>query len=232
MKRYRHLFFDLDHTLWDLQSNSRETLRELFIEERLADQGVSDAEEFISSYEEVNDGLWGRYEAGKLNKEVLRVLRFRNALLHFGIKNSRLSDRLSRAFLDRCPTKAQLMPGTLGLLKDLGSHYSMHIITNGFEEVQALKVQSSGIAGFFTHVISSEKAGARKPDPRIFAHALKHSGARDEECLMIGDNMLADMLGARQAGWDHVHFAAACEPDPEATYNVRHMDELRPILLS
>ncbi len=231
MTRYRHLFFDLDHTLWDFEANSRETLRELHSLERLDEHGIPDPEEFIAAYEEVNQGLWGRYEAGHLSKEVLRVLRFRNSLLLFGVKDSKLATRLGHEYLERCPTRSLLMPGTLQLLQDLGTHYQMHIITNGFEEVQAVKIKSSGIVHFFTEVISSEKAGAKKPDPRIFAHAMKRSGARPEECLMIGDNMHADMLGARLAGWDHVHFAAACEPDPEATYTVCNMDGLRAILL-
>jgi putative hydrolase of the HAD superfamily len=175
--------------------------------------------------------LWGRYEAGHLSKEVLRVLRFRNALLLFGVRNAALADRLGHAYLERCPCKPLLMPGTLELLTDLAPHYRMHIITNGFEEVQAVKVRSSGIVPFFSTVVSSEKAGAKKPDPRIFEHARRKAAAQREECLMIGDNLLADMLGARRAGWDHVHFAAETEPDVEATYRVRHMDELRPILL-
>ncbi len=231
MKRYKHLFFDLDHTLWDFRSNSRGTLCELFEEEALQERGIPDAEAFIGSYEEVNEGLWGRYEAGHLSKEVLRVLRFRNALLRFGVKDAALADRMGTAYLDRCPTKPALMPGTMALLDDLLPHYQLHIITNGFEEVQAVKIKSSGIDPYFSTVISSEKAGAKKPDPRIFGHALKLCTACADDALMIGDNLIADMLGARRAGWDHVHFAAECEPDAEATYTIRHMDELRPILL-
>ena len=231
MKDYRHIFFDLDHTLWDFTSNSRETLRELFEEEDLAEKGVPDADQFILSYEEVNQGLWGRYQAGSLNKEVMRVLRFRNALLRFGVKDGALSDRLGRSYLQRCPQKTRLMPGALDLLNELGDRYRLHVITNGFEEVQAIKIKSSGIMHFFAEVISSEKAGARKPDPRIFDHALQRTKAQVPECLMIGDDLNADMIGARRAGWDHVHFAAACDPDPEATYAVRAMSELRRILL-
>lgn len=231
MKRYRHLFFDLDHTLWDLRSNSRETLSEIYAEERLEDHGVADAESFITAYEEVNEGLWGRYEAGHLSKDVLRVLRFRNALLKFGVKNSTLSDRIGKNYVARCPMRSRLMPGTFQLLQDLSPHYRMHIITNGFEDIQAIKIRSSGILHLFSHVISSEKAGVKKPDQRIFAHALRTAGADREGSLMIGDNPIADMLGARNAGLDHVHFAAACEPDAEATYRVRNMEELRKILL-
>ncbi len=231
MRKYSHLFFDLDHTLWDFRANSRETLRELYAEEDLNSLGVSDQDAFIASFEEVNEGLWSRYEAGRLHRDVLRILRFRNTLMHFAIRDQRLADRLARKYLERCPYKPVLMPGARRLLQDLDEHYRMHIITNGFDAVQAIKVRSSGIVHLFASVISSEKAGVKKPDPKIFDHALKISGARKEECLMIGDNPYADMIGARRAGWDHAHFAAECEPDAQATYTVKELDELRPILL-
>jgi putative hydrolase of the HAD superfamily len=230
VRQYAHLFFDLDHTLWDFRSNSRETLTELYAEERLQERGVGDLDEFIGCYEEVNEGLWGRYEAGNLPKEVLRVLRFRNTLIKFGVKDEKLVDRLGDQYLQRCPLKPHLMPGAKGLLQDLSAHYRLHVITNGFDEVQSLKIESSGITHFFSEIITSERAGARKPDPRIFGHAQELVRGRKEDCFMVGDNPLADMLGARQAGWDHAHFAAEVKPDEHATYRVQHLDELRPIL--
>ncbi|MEZ4808439.1 MAG: YjjG family noncanonical pyrimidine nucleotidase [Flavobacteriales bacterium] len=231
MRRYRHLFFDLDHTLWDFTTNSRATLAELFVHHGLAAQGVTDAASFIEVYEEVNHGLWQRYERGHLDKEVLRVLRFRNTLMHFGVRDGGLADALGRDYLHHSPMKAALMPGTLQLLTDLRPHYALHIITNGFEEVQHVKLSTSGIGSFFRTVITSEKAGAKKPDPRIFAFALRHTDAAPEECLMIGDNHGTDMAGARLAGWDHAHYTAATAPDPEATFRVGHLDDLRAILL-
>ena len=231
MKRYRHIFFDLDHTLWDFRRNSRETLTELYIAEDLAGLGVPSAAELIEAYEEVNEVLWGRYEAGHLPKEVLRVLRFRNTLLRFGVKHEELAVRMGREYLARCPQRTRLMPGTRELLDDLARDHHMHIITNGFEEVQRVKLANSGIADRFRVVLTSEKAGARKPDPRIFAKAMREAGARPEGCLMVGDHPHADMAGARGAGWDQAHFAAETEPDPLATYRIMHMDELRPILL-
>lgn len=231
MKRYRHIFFDLDHTLWDFESNSRATLMELFAEERLDDRGVSNAAEFIEVYEEINRDMWQRFESGQLDKQVMRVLRFRNSLLHFGVRDGRLAERLGRVYLERCPRKAALMPGALKLLEDLRDHYALHIITNGFDEVQQVKMECSGITGFFDVVLTSEKAGARKPDPRIFEHALRRAKAEAAHSLMVGDSREADMAGARGAGWDHAHFSPAANADPDATYRVAHMDELRSILL-
>lgn len=231
MKRYGHLFFDLDHTLWDFRSNSRETLRELHSQLDLARHGVEDMDELITVYEEVNRGLWRRYEAGHLNKEVLRVLRFRNTLLQFGVRNEPLATRMGEAYLEQCPLKPNLFQGTHILLDELATRYRLHIITNGFHEVQQVKLRSSGIHHLFDVILSSEKAGAGKPDPRIFAKALALSGAKAEDSLMIGDDHETDMRGARNAGWDQVHFAAENAPDKAATYRVSHMDELRPILL-
>jgi putative hydrolase of the HAD superfamily len=231
MSNYRHIFFDLDHTLWDFRSNSRDTLTELFQEERLEERGIPSASDLIEAYEEVNQVLWGRYEQGHIPKEVLRVLRFRNSLLRFGVKEETLAVRMGRQYVERCPLRTKLMPGVPALLDDLSRDHVLHIITNGFDEVQRVKLQHSGIGERFHVILTSEKAGARKPDPRIFARAMKDAGARDGECLMVGDHPEADMAGARRAGWDQVHFAAETEPDPLATYRIMHMDELRPILL-
>lgn len=230
MKRYRHLFFDLDHTLWDFRANSRETLRDLFNEEQLAARGVPDADAFIAVYEEINHTLWAEHGAGRMPKEVMRVLRFRSALQRFGVVDGRLPGRLSQEYLTRCPLKPLLMPGALELLDALHGRYRMHIITNGFDEVQHVKLAASGIADRFDLVLTSERAGAAKPHAAVFDKALERTGAKSEESLMIGDNADTDMLGARNAGWDQAHYHAETEPDPMATYRIGHHDELRRLL--
>lgn len=228
---YEHLFFDLDHTLWDFRRNSQQTLRELHAELQLQAHGVDDVEELITVYEEVNKGLWRRYEAGHLSKDVLRILRFRNTLLQFGVRSDALASRMSDAYLDQCPRKPGLFPRAAEVLQELAPRYRLHIITNGFHSVQQVKLLTSGIRDHFEVVLSSEQAGASKPDGRIFAHALKLSGARAETSLMIGDDRDTDMRGARDAGWDHVHFAAETEPDPLATHRITSLEELRGLLL-
>lgn len=228
---YEHLFFDLDHTLWDFRRNSQQTLRELHAELQLQAHGVDDVEELITVYEEVNKGLWRRYEAGHLSKDVLRILRFRNTLLQFGVRNDALASRMSDAYLDQCPRKPGLFPGAAEVLQELAPRYRLHIITNGFHSVQQVKLLTSGIRDHFEVVLSSEQAGTSKPDGRIFAHALKLSGARADTSLMIGDDRDTDMRGARDAGWDHVHFAAETEPDPLATHRITSLAELRGLLL-
>jgi putative hydrolase of the HAD superfamily len=228
---YEHLFFDLDHTLWDFRTNSQQTLRELHAELDLQAHGVEDVDALIAVYEEVNKGLWRRYEAGHLSKDVLRILRFRNTLLQFGVRNDALASRMGDAYLEQCPRKPGLFPGAAEVLAELGSRYHLHIITNGFHSVQQVKLLTSGIRDHFNVVLSSEQAGASKPDGRIFAQALKLSGARADTSLMIGDDRETDMRGARDAGWDHVHFAAETEPDPLATHRISRLEELRGLLL-
>ena len=230
VSRYAHLFFDLDHTLWDFRGNSRATLRELHVDHRLAEAGVQSMDDFIDAYEEINHAMWAHYTAGRIPKEVLRVLRFRDTLARFGVKENGLAAELGRDYLERCPRKALLMPGAEDLLVRLHGHYKLHIITNGFDEVQGLKLANSGIAQFFDLVLTSEKAGHAKPDPRVFAEALRRTGATAEKSLMIGDNVEADMAGARAAGWDHAHYSAETKPDPLATYRLAHLRELPTLL--
>lgn len=230
MSRYEHLFFDLDHTLWDFRGNSRETLREIFVAERLDEAGVPHVDEFIECYEEINLAMWAGYSAGRIPKEVLRVLRFRDALLRFGVKDNNLAARIGKEYVEHCPKKGMLMPGAHEMLDTVKERFKLHIITNGFDEVQGVKLGASGIASYFDVVLTSERAGAPKPDPRIFQEALKRSRASAKNSLMIGDNVEADMLGARQAGWDHVHYTAETPPDALATHRIVHWKELLPLL--
>ncbi len=230
VRKYHHLFFDLDHTLWDFRGNSRATLRELFIDHGLAKEGVADVEGFIETYEEINHAMWAQYSVGRIPKEVLRVLRFRDTLARFGVKENGLAADLGRGYLERCPLKGMLMPGARELLVELQGRFKLHIITNGFDEVQSVKLASSGIADHFDLVLTSEKAGAPKPDPRIFNEALKRTSATVATSLMIGDNVDADMAGARNAGWDHVHYTAETTPDALATHRIAHLRDLLPLL--
>jgi len=228
-RSYKHLFFDLDHTLWDFQGNSRAVLAEL-CDEFLGPHGVH-TNTFIPAYEEVNARLWGQLDGGVIPKEVLRAMRFKQALLCFGIDDGTLARQLEECYMQRCPARTLLMPGALDLLRDLQPHYRMHIISNGFTDIQAIKLAASGIRAFFHVVLTSEMAGASKPSARIFRHALRSAGAQGQESLMIGDNARTDIAGGRNAGMDQVHFATRTEFDPEATYQITHLNQLREILL-
>lgn len=230
LKPYRHLFFDLDRTLWDFESNSRAVLAEL-CEERLRGPWGVGPEAFIPVYEQINAELWVQMDGGLIPKEVLRAVRFKRTLAHFGIGDGTLARQLDETYMERTPRRVGLMPGAMALLRDLKPHYDLHIITNGFTETQRLKMQASQIRGFFKAVVTSEMAGAAKPSGRIFRHAMRSAGARVRESLMIGDSAQADVAGGRQVGMDQVHFVPEGGGDPQATYRIQRLDELRAILL-
>ena len=230
MTHYRHIFFDLDHTLWDFDTNSRAVLTELHAGSELQDRGIA-VEDLIAIHGSVNAALWTKFDAGQIPKEVMRAMRFRHVLRHFGIRDEALARTLSTAYLERCPRQTMLNPGALDLLNDLRPRYGLHIITNGFAEVQDMKLRSSGIRALFDVVLTSEQAQASKPSQRIFRHALRSAGAQAGSSLMIGDNAKADIAGARGAGIDQAHYAQSGDGDPLATYRIAHFDELRPILL-
>lgn len=164
MNEVRHIFFDLDRTLWDFERNSAETLRELFDELKLAETGILDPDLFIETYICKNDICWEMYRLNQISKAELRNLRFQMALQHFGVKHDELAKRLGDEYVNRSPLKTALFPNTLETLKYLSEKYTLHIITNGFDEVQYIKMEASGIHSFFKHITTSEKAGHKKPD--------------------------------------------------------------------
>ena len=203
---YRHVFFDLDHTLWDFESNSRGTLMQLHEELELTQRGIDDFDRFHRQYLEHNEKLWDRYRKGFIKQDELRVKRMRLSLLDFKIVDETLAHTMSVRFLDLLPTRKQLFPGTHETLQYLrDKNYRLHIITNGFEEVQHQKMKASNLTEFFEQVITSEKANALKPHRAIFEHALDASGASAEESIMIGDSVDVDILGAWEMGIDQVH---------------------------
>jgi putative hydrolase of the HAD superfamily len=205
-QRYKHLFFDLDHTLWDFDTNSEKTLLQLFNEYELAKKGVPDFEVFKSTYKIHNDKMWERFRNGFIKREELRWKRIWLTLLDFKIANTPLAYEMSAAYLEILPTQTVLMPFAKETLAYCKNHYSLHLITNGFETTQWQKLQYSGIKTFFETVITSEKSNSMKPHKGIFDYALEMTKAQPEDCLMIGDALEIDVLGAHNAGWDQVYF--------------------------
>lgn len=201
------LFFDLDRTLWDFEANSSETLQELAIHHDLKGKGIESFDHFLSHYHRINDHLWAEYRAGNIQKEGLRLERFRRAFLEVGIDDPAFSGAFGEDYIRLSPRKTNLVPDTLNVLRTLQERgYSMHIITNGFEEVQQLKMNSCGLHPYFGETITSERAGFLKPHRGIFDFALTLTGTKVEDAVMIGDSLDADILGAREAGWQQVYF--------------------------
>jgi putative hydrolase of the HAD superfamily len=229
--KYRHIFFDLDKTLWDFDTNSLETFRDLFKTYGLKRRGIESAEKFHTVYEFHNLALWEIYRQGKIEKADLNVKRFTLALEEYGIKDYELGRKMAMDYIHLSPTKTNLFPDTHRVLEYLKARYSLHIITNGFEEVQFRKLHHSSLSKYFTEVITSEDAGVKKPDPEIFNYALKRAGAGVTDSLMVGDDEEVDIAGAGGLGIDQVLVDFQnMVPGSKATYRIRSLDELTAIL--
>jgi len=232
MLRPKHLFFDLDRTLWDFEANSKKALQILFRDLALNDR-IEHFNHFHHTYIRVNAELWKLYGKGKIKKEELRDSRFRRALEHHEIFDDHLATRLSTGYLDISPRQTLLFPNTLETLTDLRKQeYRMHIITNGFEEVQYIKLKESGLESFFDIVVCSETVGYNKPDQRVFQHAMERAGTNPTDSVMIGDDREADISGAMRAGMRAILF------DPQGQYGktpgeskISNLNEL-PLLLT
>lgn len=202
--KYKHLFFDLDRTLWDFDANNKATFAELYHKFELETKGVANAELFYTEYQTINKSLWDAYKKEEITKEVLNFQRFYNSLMLYDISDSSLARDMGAFYISASPLKTLLYPHTHETLDFLHRKYQMHIITNGFEEVQYIKIEKSGLGKYFDKIITSERAGYKKPDKRIFEFALQETGANIAESIIIGDDPEADILGAQLAGMDQI----------------------------
>lgn len=230
--KYKHVFFDLDHTLWDFEANATLTLQDLYQANALADRGIPSFEDFYARYSVHNDKLWDRFRKGIINRKELRFKRFWLTFLEYKIADEKLCNLLSEQFLQVLPTKTALFPYAVEVLDYLAAkNYPLHLITNGFEETQFLKMKHAGIEHYFTHVITSESAGSLKPHREIFDFAMNKAAATAGESIMIGDTLDVDILGAHNAGMDQVYFCpgtAATGVTP--THTISCLSELKGIL--
>jgi putative hydrolase of the HAD superfamily len=228
---YKDLFFDLDHTIWDFELNSKETLWDLHLKYELEAKGINNFDEFYSIYSVHNHRLWDRYSKGFIKQEELRWKRIYLSLLDYKIADEALSKEMSVDYLTILPDKKNLFPYTIEILEYLKSKdYSMHLITNGFESVQFKKIKNSNLADYFTEVITSEASNSLKPNKEIFEYALKASNAKLETSIMIGDNESADIQGAINAGMDSIFVNhLQIQPTVPATHTITHLKELENI---
>jgi putative hydrolase of the HAD superfamily len=229
--KYKHLFFDLDHTLWDFDSNAKATLTDLYALFELDKKVAAPFDDFYRKYLYHNEILWNKYHHGLITAEDLKWKRMWRTLLDFKIGDEKLSKELSGKFLEILPTKKLLFPHTTQLLDYLlQKNYVLHLITNGFEKTQWSKINNSGLAKYFTHMITSEASNSLKPKKEIFDYAMAKAGAFLKESIMIGDNLDADIQGAINAGMDSVfvnHINATAHVVP--TYTIYHLKELESI---
>src|SRR5690554_7870347 len=228
---YESLFIDLDDTLWDIHLNGKECLEEVY-----HDYGYSKYyptfEDYYKVYMPSNNYLWGLYRQGVIKKEELIVERFLAPVREFGIDDPEYAKNLSDDFLDRTTRETRLVEGTIELLEYLKPKYKMHILSNGFREVQYKKIENSGLQPYFDKIILSEDAGINKPHRDMFTHALKTTNSKRDQTMMIGDSWEADIVGAFNSRIDQIWFNPKEIPHEEfePTYTVRRLMEIKDIL--
>lgn len=223
----KHLFFDLDDTLWDFEKNSGYVLQQLFLEFDLKNKLKTDFENFSAIYKRTNLQLWLDYSKKKITKEYLRNNRFNLAFNQFDYDNYDENIIITEHYLHRSPKGKHLKEGCIETLEYLKPNYHLHIITNGFKEVQSIKIDGCGLRDYFKNIIISEDHQLSKPDEKLFRLAETFAGAKTEECVMIGDNFDNDVEGALNAGWEAIYFA---EEKPKS-YNGNFIHQLQDLKL-
>ena len=229
--KYKHVFFDLDRTLWDFDAAAEVAFERIYEKYNLKSLGIPSAHEFHEVYHPLNERLWELYRENKITKDDLNRTRFLRPLEHYGIHDVELDDHLSEDSVYWSPRIVQLVPRTMELLDYLKSKYHLHLITNGFQEVQHTKLSGSGLEPYFETLTVSEEVGVKKPNPEIFYYALRKANATAEESIVIGDEMAVDIDGARAAGIDQIFFnPSGKEEKGERTFEVRSLIEIMKIL--
>lgn len=229
-KKYKVLFFDLDRTLWDYRSNSEQTLKDLL--GRYTPQLLNKFDEFLATFYEINESLWLEYRDGRLSKEQLSTQRFIDTFQRLGVNAESFAEEFSIDYIAESPNKTKLFPQTIETLEYLkNAGYRLFLLTNGFVEVQRVKIRDSKLEPFFERMITSEEAGYQKPHEKIFEFALNVVKAEKRDCLMIGDDLESDIEGARNFGIDTVFFnQTGLKHTSTPTFEIRQLDELRVFL--
>jgi len=223
----RDVFFDLDHTLWDFDRNSGLAFQCIFEKLHIS----VDLEAYLEVYIPINHEYWDKYRKDEISHEELRFGRFRKS---FDVLGYAISDEMVRevssAYIDCLPDNNHLFEGTLEVLDYLKEKYQLHIITNGFHEVQARKIANSGLKPYFATVTNSESAGVKKPNPLIFEHALASAGTSKEYSVMVGDCIDADVRGALNMGMDAIFFCQDPEISHEGIKRISNLSEIKKYL--
>ena len=229
-RKYKHIYFDLDRTIWDFDKNALETFQDIYAKYKLESIFLK-FENFHDTYVEHNEQLWKQYREGKIRKNILSRKRFELTLEDFGVVNEALVEDIASDYILISPTKKQLFPHAIETLEYLHKKYKLYIITNGFNEVQFSKLKNSNLDKYFTKIFTSEDAGAQKPNPLIFENAVKSANARKKESIMIGDDLEADILGAKKFGLDQIFFNPHKKVHSETvTHEISCLKQLQDIL--
>ncbi len=197
----KNIFFDLDHTLWDFDANAEETLKELYQIYQIRYLSHRSEQDFLDIYVKNNDEMWKLYRQNKITKEVLRSKRFVDTFREMEVDEDEIPHNIWEKYLEICPTKTILIDGARDLLDYLAGKYELHLITNGFAEVQRRKLAHSDLGKYFSTLTISEEVGKQKPHPLVFETALKNAKSELKTSRYVGDNLEADVKGAIASGW-------------------------------
>ena len=223
----KDVFFDLDHTLWDFDKNSKLAYKRVFKQFKID----IEFERFIKIYEPINLEYWKKYREERVTKEVLRRGRLIDSFKIFNKKYTTLTiDKLADAYIEELPLDNYLFDGALHILDYLAEKYQLHIITNGFEEVQYKKLKNSGIIHYFSTITTSEEVGLKKPNPIVFIKALEKASTNPNDSVMIGDSFEADILGAKNIGMETIFFNYRNEKIPNGYKLINALSEIKSYL--
>lgn len=230
--KIQHIFFDLDNTLWDHRRNAYLTLKEIFEREHVSTRYKIGFEEFHQEYFTINERLWEQIRDGEIDKEYLRKHRFYDSFLFFDIDDFELAQTFENQFLDQILQYNDLVEGAFELLEYLSDKgYTLHILSNGFEEVTYRKCELSGIKNYFQTITSADEINIRKPQPEIYRYALEKANAKIEESMMIGDDWIADVEGGKSFGLKVVFLDVFNDNfDAEDVLVIKKLLELKEIL--
>jgi putative hydrolase of the HAD superfamily len=220
----KDVFFDLDHTLWDFDKNSMLAYKRVFKQFEID----IEFESFIKIYEPINLEYWKKYREERVTKEELRRGRLIDSFKMFNKEYAILTiDKLADAYIEELPLDNHLFDGALHILDYLTEKYQLHIITNGFEEVQYKKLKNSGIIHYFSTITTSEEVGLKKPNPIVFLKALEKASTSPNHSVMIGDSFEADILGAKNIGMETIFYNYRNEKTPNGYKIINALSEIK-----
>lgn len=206
LNNIKHIFFDLDRTLWDFEKNTTNVLYHLF-EKTFELNQKGNKFQFVKRYKSNNSLCWSAYYRGKITKEQLRIKRFQLTLDDYYINNPKLAIELNEKYIELGPKQIGLIKNTKEILDFLVTkNYKLHIITNGFAESQKTKLEENNIKKYFNTIICSDEVGIHKPNKKIFEIALEKAEAKNDESVYIGDNFHVDVKGAKNADIIPIYF--------------------------
>lgn len=218
------IFFDWDHTLWDHDRNAREVLLDLVDEFNLTNTFEVEKDNIWNSFNVLNNQLWDDYQSKKITQMELRETRFKLFFSQLGYEGD--PQKFSSEFLYRTPRKKHMLDGASEIIQELAQKYPLFILTNGFDDIQFVKVEACGLKHCFQEIITSQQVGTQKPDIKFFTFALKRANCLAHEVVMVGDHPIADIQGAENAGIRSIHLNLN-RVDSQAQIQITHLTELR-----